>query len=175
MYKKTALFISVIILNSYNVLACALSACDVPLQRAASLSWQLLEAAESADIQSMTSLINAGADVNFETEWDQPHCGQPVLGFAIKSKSAKAVKLLLDAGANPNRWMEAGFLKIRIHSLLSYAIGIHAPIEIVRDLITAGADVNRKTLIFGKVGPLDVAKAFYYPEAVELLLKAGAK
>lgn len=173
-YKKTALFISLIVFNSYNAYACALSAKQATLATD-KLSGQLMEAAKRADIQSMTSLINAGADVNFETEWDQPHCGEPVLGFAIASKSPQAVKLLLDAGANPNRWMNAGFLNIRVHSLLSYAIGIHAPIEIVRDLITAGADVNRKTLIYGNVKPLDVAKAVYYPEAVELLLQAGAK
>lgn len=166
---KTVLFTTIFFLNAH-----ALSA-----PRIDELSWQLLEATEFADIERMTLLINEGADVNFfEEKYGQPYRGGSVLFWAIASKSVEAVKLLLDAGADPNQWFQLAIIR---SYPLSFAICMHAPIEMIKDLIAAGADVNAENLFpldlvkYYYPTQLELAKAVYYPEAVELLQQAGAK
>lgn len=65
--------------------------------RATSLDRALYRAAERGDVNRITQLIDAGANVNAKIDGD----GSPLIGAARKGKLA-AVRLLLDRGADPN-------------------------------------------------------------------------
>ncbi len=110
----------------------------------------LMIATQKQDLISMQTLINAGADVNAIYGWDQPHCGKSVLACAIDTHSIDAVKLLLEAGAcveTPADIPEKYFhiskaLGLRAFPLISYAIIVNAPIEIIELLIQHSKNLN---------------------------------
>ena len=136
----------------------------------------LFAAAANGDIQLMRELIENGAEIDAETEWDWPHCGSTALSSAIKSKSVQAVKLLLSYGANPNTFRECNNLPTRNNPLLTYAISIHAPLEIIQALIDAGAQIDGVFYMYIDIAlnPLGAAYHVGYRQAAELLKKAGA-
>ena len=131
-----------------------------------------------ADI--MRALIDAGADVNDIDGWDWPHAGKPVLRYAIDSGSLPSVEMLIKAGAVVNEFTECPILHPkRTHAnernltLLACAIHSHAPMAIIKALIKAGAEVNKKSM-FGYWTPLMVAAYDGYTEAAQELLAGGA-
>ena len=62
----------------------------------------LMKATKIADIQEIYKLIQTGENVNAVYGSDFPRAGDPVLVYAINSKSLEAVSILLKADANPN-------------------------------------------------------------------------
>ena len=99
------------------------------------------------DFKSMASLlVSKGADVDHEAQ------GTPLLLRAIAAKS-KMVKLLLEAGANPNKENSAGVLP------LCCAIAIEN-LDSVRQLLEHGADPNLvpKSIAQKVKTPLELAR-----------------
>lgn len=144
----------------------------------------LMEATKAGDVEFMHYLIQHGANINTQTEWDQPHAGKPALSFALETKNLDAVKLLVDAGANVNLYNDLGTtpdlqsipesLRQRNNPLLIYAIGVKLPMPFIEALLNSKAvDVNKESLLHS-VTALMVASAVGYEDAVKALLKAGA-
>lgn len=142
----------------------------------------LARAAKKADIKEMKELINQGEDVNAVIGQDQPHAGKPILRYAIDSGSLEAVTLLLDNGANLNVDTESPIItddlskdaNIRNLSLLSHAINSHASVDIIKELIKYGANVDGKPKIVGDWSSVMVAAYRGNKEALIILLEAGA-
>ncbi len=119
----------------------------------------LMKAASKGDIGSIKELIAKNADVNAVAHSDFPNAGKPVLRCAIKSGSVKAVKLLIQAGANVNNFTANPISHprgARNISLLASAINSHASIDIIKELINSNADVNKGAL-FSDWTPLMIA------------------
>jgi len=144
----------------------------------------LMIAAHKGDIIALRMLICRGAKVNAETEWSQPHAGKPALSFALEARNIDAVKELIKAGADVNRYNDLGSVE-NLHAipaslcernipLLTYAIGRKMSMEFIEALINAkNSDVNKKSLL-SSITPLMIAAAIGYNQAAEALLKAGA-
>ena len=112
------------------------------------------------DVEAVRSVLAAGMP---------PTTGEPggsVLETAVEGGHAEVVRLLLDAGADPNGVGYAGR-----PLLIVAAEGQGA--EVVRALLAGGADVTRKGA--GNATALHAAAEAGKPESVELLLAAGAK
>jgi ankyrin repeat protein len=135
----------------------------------------LMIAARQGEIEIMEKLILAGANVNAQEGYDQPHVGTTVLYHAILSEKFEAVELLIDSGAEVNDYVSGNFapMYLRCLSLLSVAIGLRVPIEIIELLIKREADVNQIGWVC-YFTPLMVAAYVGYTQAVEALLDAGA-
>ena len=83
--------------------------------------------------KKVEELINSGMDINQELNIPPWIYGTPLF-WAITEDNVKAVKLLLDAGSNPNFKTKEGNCPINIvynHEMIKY-------------LIDAGADWNKK-------------------------------
>ncbi len=136
----------------------------------------LMLAAKKANIEIMKKLIEAKADVNFITSHDQPYWGRPVLAYALDSGSVEAVRLLIEAGANVNEFVDADIKikpRVRIQPLLTYAINNRCSLEIIKELINSGIDVNKHDAFEGWT-PLMIAAHNGQMSVVELLIEAGA-
>ena len=144
----------------------------------------LMIAAQKGDIPLMQWLIAHGADVNAETNWDQPHAGKPALSFALESQNLDVVQELITAGADVNKYNDLGSvenldsipesLRERNNPLLTYAIGRKLPMPFIQALLDAkNVDVNTKSLL-QPITPLMIAAAIGYEDAVAALLHAGA-
>lgn len=106
------------------------------------------------------SLLKAGAKVD---------AGSPAftaLTQAVRAGSVAAVKLLLDAGANPNRSAKDGRLP-----LMLAARGGHD--EVLRVLLDKGADVNGRNADDGSTALMWAANNGYR-SIVEMLIEGGA-
>lgn len=138
-----------------------------------------IQAVTKADIPTIKHFIKMGLSVDITHGGEMFHMGYPLLSYAIKSQSIETVKLLIDAKADVNSMVEHGIRCTRKNAdmrnmpLLSYAITLHSPIEILRALIDAGADINKKGFVGGWT-PLMIASYCEYDEAVTLLLEKGA-
>ena len=133
----------------------------------------LIVATKHNDLALMDLLIKKGANVNTETSWDQPHAGEPALTFAVANKSIEAVKKLLNAGANPNRYACRGNSQLgRNIPILAFALKIRAPEEIITELIAHNVDPNLQA-IMALTTPLTVAALIGNMQAVESLLKTN--
>lgn len=139
----------------------------------------LMKAAEKGDVQTMQVLIDQGADVNENEGMDQPHHGHYVLGYAINSGSAQAVKLLLESGAKVDTITdidEFAFNRLEPNarvSHLGYAIMINAPIEVIDLLINQSKNLNFDHLSIGWT-PYLIAKRYGNEKAAQALSNAGA-
>ena len=67
--------------------------CSVEIQASAPLH----SAAAEGDIEAITALLNAGADLNAKDEW-----GKSPIHVAAENGRAWAIRALLDAGADPD-------------------------------------------------------------------------
>ncbi|MBI1313087.1 hypothetical protein GC176_17495 [bacterium] len=173
-----------------------------------SLSPELVAASHRGDLDRVKRLVEAGADVNGVDEHgmgplltfhpeviayllehgadpnlQKNENNTPVLTGLAFMNQVECVRLLLDAGADPN----AGCLRTGetpLHAALTKAHEDRS--ELVRLLLDAGADPNRQTIpgipsegfwrdvrTRGET-PLHRAAAFGTIETIELLLAAGA-
>jgi len=100
--------------------------------------WHLRKAASNADRDRLHELIASGIDINaIEQGWG------PALYLAAFDNDARAVRLLLECGANSNEGGPHG--QTPLHGVLnSLPENASDAFEIVESLISYGADVNRK-------------------------------
>jgi ankyrin repeat protein len=142
------------------------------------------KAAKKNDLKELELLIQQGADLDYETGWDQPHAGQPALSFALRGGHFEAAQMLVNAEADVNKYNDLGSVKDGITipeslherniTLLTYVIGRKMPMKFIELLINAkNADVDKKSLC-GTITPLMIAAAIGYEQAAKALLKAGA-
>ena len=120
----------------------------------------LMFAAKSRNPETVSALVNAGADVNAKDNY-----GKTPLMYAAESGNLDAVNALVDAGADVNPEDNIGWTPL-IHAAWSGST------ENVNALVKAGADVN----VQDNVGatPLMHAADKGSLDAVEALVNAGA-
>ena len=115
----------------------------------------------ACNAQTVQSMIDHGADVNAVN-----NRGQTALWFACADGQEGFVKILLDAGADPN--ITDNLKDSSLHS----AINGHCSIDTVKEIIAHGAHVNAVNNICET--PLLVACSTAQEASVKLLLKAKA-
>ncbi len=118
-------------------------------------------AAKDGNVEMMTILLDAGADIN-QTD----RVGRTAIMHAGTSKNAEAVRLLIVREADVN--MKDSF----IGGALAWTSGFGTA-ESVQDLLDAGADVETVGSATGYT-PLIWASGFGDPNAIPMLLDAGA-
>jgi len=135
----------------------------------------LIQAATSARPEAVRLLLQRGADANVATTWyPSVKNGQvallklTALHHAATEGPLEMVRDLLDAGAKVNAQDSRGFTPLTMALAAD-----HQDAGVVRLLIERGADVNSRAGT-GET-PLDWAEKFGFPQAVDLLNKAGAK
>lgn len=112
---------------------------------------------KAGDAHLVNSYIKSGININ------QKFMGLYPTNYAVVNNKPEILKMLLEAGADPN----AEFGK---NQLLVYAILKKSP-EMTKLLIDNGAKVNGYT---GKRTPLNLAIYLKQPEIVKILINAGA-
>ena len=145
------------------------------------LSKDLLVAAINKNVKNTKSLLERNANPNINDSDGTPLLmavllkmqisandlvsGGTIKGFELNSETAQIVKLLLDAGANPNSINKKG-------DPVLMAAFIRQDLGIISNLIRAGASVKG---ISSSGSPLIIEAAFSgNPKIVELLIDAGA-
>ncbi len=127
----------------------------------------LIDAADTGGIQSISILIEAGAEVDAQPEGRN---GDTALIRAVRAGHADAVRLLLDEGADPNLQNKEGTTALIVAAGHTDEVGV----QLVQMLLDAGADPNLQS-VEGHTA-LFLAVAHHEPRIpmVELLLGAGA-
>jgi ankyrin repeat protein len=153
---------------------------------------QVYNAIRNNDLQGLATLIKNGGLTAADSDGDTP------LMIAAAVGSPESVRLLLDAGANPNAmnkvdatplmWCAADAAKVKLlldkgayvnakskfgHTALQIAASYDGPIAAVRLLIDKGADVN--AVDGGGAGVLESAAGSNNLETAKLLIAKGAK
>jgi ankyrin repeat protein len=139
---------------------------------------RLYEAAYSGEVNELARLLDGGDVI-------PPGAVNSALEAAAYEGRADAVRLLLDRGADPNRFDPSNGESI-LHFATSKTSHPAERTDVVRQLIAAGADVNSRTLVGvttlcymrdirtrGET-PLHRAAAFGEAEMVKALIAAGA-
>jgi beta-lactamase regulating signal transducer with metallopeptidase domain len=124
------------------------------------LSAALIEAAEDGDLQSISELLLAGADVNLAVDGD----GNPLIAAAARGR-LQAARLLLDRGADPNAAVDGDG-----SPLIAAARGGH--VDVATLLLQRGADVNQ--IVDGDENPLIQASGAGHLDMVKFLVSRGA-
>lgn len=120
----------------------------------------LVDAARSADRESVRALLKQGANVNLATA-----DGTTALHWASYRDDLESADLLIRAGARVNAANDLGATPLWMAS-------VNGSATMVRRLLQAGADPN-VTLLLGET-PLMAASRSGYPAVVEQLLAKGA-
>ena len=120
----------------------------------------LFEAVEAGDLDSMRQFIRQGCDLD---EISDERWGMTPLLVAAELRNAEAMKILLDAGADPNSEGESGFFPIHAAT---------ADLECLKVLLEAGGDPNREGEDY--VTPLMQIMRDEALPRVLILLEAGA-
>jgi ankyrin repeat protein len=123
-------------------------------------SQPLIEAAYQAHLSEVKRLINAGVDVNTQTERNET-----ALWFAVSAYNLEMASFLTEAGANPNLAAVYGGTPL-VGAARSKCY------ELTKLLISSNADVNLKTRD-GRTAIMEAAEAGNL-EVVKLLAAAGA-
>jgi ankyrin repeat protein len=132
---------------------------------------QLYAAIRRKDSGLLRQLISEGADPNTCVH-DEYHGDTPILLHAASAKFFDGVKLLLDAGADPNRSMSGGKGAGGGQTALHSAVGEGDGLRVVDLLLKAGADPN--AVEQGDRVPLYYAASGGHYEIVQRLIEAGA-
>ncbi len=127
----------------------------------------LIDAADTGGTQSISVLIEAGAEVDAQPE---DRNGDTALIRAVRAGHIDAVRLLLDEGADPNLQNAEGVTALIVAAGNTDEVGT----QLVQMLLDAGADPNRQSA--EGLTALSAAVDYYEPRIpmVELLLEAGA-
>jgi cytohesin len=175
------------------------------------LNEQMLQAALNGDLATVEKLVSQGANINYNDAWGNSAVFSAAwegntkaldlfynLGAKITFDSANllcnaayngkidSVKWLLDKGEDANfSFTDTG--ENALHYAISKTSEINDRVEIVKVLIAAGTDVNKKTLV-GKPTlcfmrdahlkgetPLHRAAAYGNAVMIKMLLEAGAE
>jgi beta-lactamase regulating signal transducer with metallopeptidase domain len=129
-------------------------------QRARAIDRALYEAAEEGDLNQVTDLISAGANVNAAIEGD----GSPLIG-AARAGRADVVRVLLDSGAEIDRGVEGDG-----NALIMAAREGHG--GVVALLLDRGASID--LIVPGDENALIQASGSGRLDVVQLLIRGGA-
>lgn len=158
---------------------------DFPICEEASPLMQACQEGDAA-LSKVKKLIKDGALVNAIDYWEFLRGGTTVLGYALMGGSQQIINELLKADANPNGVINHGAyelteqyrnnqLQVRIVPVLIYAIGRNMPIDIIKQLVEAGANTNAFDPIFKRTTALMLAAALGHTKIAKYLLEMGAQ
>lgn len=177
--RKCSLFITVFTPFLTYGLSEYLTSADIKKNPIYMATVALQNAAKKGDVKEMKKCLQLGADVNDCDGCSWPHAGRMVLTEAIDSGVTGAVKLLLDSGAEVERFAEVSYElnmlepKVRNYPQLSYAIVVGASLEIIQLLIRYSNNLNIATDYYPWT-PYKIAAFYKKYEVMALLEKAGA-
>lgn len=135
----------------------------------------LLASAKAGNLEAVRMLVERGADVNYN-----PVPGGSALHFAVGNRDVATVRYLLAHDAKPNLLlnfavpMRHGKIGLDRISPLMWAAS-YGPIESVKALLEAGADVNAKDVRGMTPLMFAVSSEMQDPAIVKLLLARGAR
>lgn len=96
----------------------------------------LMLAAEAGQVESVQTLLKAGADVHLADDTNEPRqSGKTALSYACREEQTEIARLLLEAGADPNHRLSFGHT---IFDDVCYEGGL----DLIRLLLASGADPN---------------------------------
>ena len=127
----------------------------------------LMAAAVSGDLESVTWLVEHGADVTARTSK-----GYTALNGAASSGNARIVELLLNRGADPNARYEPAN-ETGDFETPALVAALQGHVDCLKRLLDRGADVNAQGGFFDRT-PLICAATTGNEETVQLLLAKGA-
>jgi ankyrin repeat protein len=132
---------------------------------------QLYDAIRRRDIEMFRKLLSEGADPNACVH-DDYHGNTPVLLHAASFQFLEGVKLLLDAGADPNAQMSGGKGAKGGETSLHAAVGGEG-LRVIDLLLKAGANPNAVDQNRDNTPLYNAASGGHY-EIVQRLIEAGA-
>ena len=125
----------------------------------------LIAAVQRGDTGLVQYLIEKGADITRYANNEDGE-GEPALYLAAQDGHVDIVRMLLDAGAEPDSCGDHGVTPLHTAAMQRH-------IEVVQLLLNRGADVNRAKKVGGYT-PLHGAAIGGHKDIVKLLLKHGA-
>ena len=124
----------------------------------------LTSAVVDENIEKVQQILAAGADVNGFDD-----IGSTALFMAVRKQSVELVKLLIEAGANPNQsHLDCGKTPL----MVTYGWWRESAVQICSLLLEAGADVNAKDNSGNTA--LSIAKEAGHKNIIQMLKEAGA-
>jgi len=123
----------------------------------------IFNAIQNGDQKTVREMLATDLDLNLRNEF-----GNSMLHWAVLARQTEILRILLEAGADPNAEDEA---ESRGEPLNAAALA--GECEMIRLLLKAGAEVNHKDF-FGRT-PLNFTTWRGQLEAARLLMEAGAK
>jgi len=131
--------------------------------RGANRSAPVYQCARNGSVEILKMLLESGADIN------APHCGCYALGSAAIGGYSDFVRVLLDAGADPNQAEDSGTTPL-------FCAVAGRKLEIVKMIVEAGAKVNAVRFHGNAETALDFAEEHRKDSGiVEYLRGMGAK
>ncbi|MBA4178146.1 MAG: hypothetical protein C0505_16555 [Leptothrix sp. (in: Bacteria)] len=125
----------------------------------------LLAAAQRGDAAQARQLVAAGADPNAEGPPDNPYNRLRLLHYAIAAQDAKALRVLVEVGADPELSV-VGFGRALMFAVTLDRLDMMATLLELRPVAKLGKE-TLESLMFGAV-------SLPRPQALDLLLQRGA-